>query len=39
MFLVVTQQTAAGEQQTWQMHVVQVSVQPEAKPMPKPRKI
>jgi hypothetical protein len=39
MFLVVTQQTAAGEQQTWQMHVVQISVQPEAKPVPKPRKI
>ena len=39
MFLVVTQQTPSGEQQSWQMHVVQVSVQPESKPVPKPRKI
>jgi beta-lactamase regulating signal transducer with metallopeptidase domain len=39
MFLVVTQQTASGEQQSWQMHVVEVSVQPGAKPVQKPRKI
>ncbi len=39
LFLVVTQQTASGEQQSWQMHVVEVSVQPESKPVPKPRKI
>ena len=39
MFLVVTQQTPSGEQQSWQMHIVEVSVQPESKPVPKPRKI
>jgi hypothetical protein len=39
MFLVVTEQTASGEQQSWQMHVVEVSVQPLPKPAPKPRKI
>ena len=39
LFLVVTQQTASGEQQSWQMHVVEVSVQPESKPVLKPRKI
>jgi beta-lactamase regulating signal transducer with metallopeptidase domain len=36
MYFVVTQQTPSGEQQSWQMHVVQVSVQ--AKPVQKPRK-
>jgi beta-lactamase regulating signal transducer with metallopeptidase domain len=39
MYFVVTQQTASGEQQSWQMHVVQVSVQPQTKPVLKPRKI
>lgn len=39
MFLVVTQQTPSGQQQSWQMHIVEVSVQPESKPVPKPRKI
>jgi beta-lactamase regulating signal transducer with metallopeptidase domain len=39
MYFVVTQQTASGEQQSWQMHVVQVSVQPQIKPALKPRKI
>jgi hypothetical protein len=36
MYFVVTQQMPSGEQQSWQMHVVQVSVQ--AKPVQKPRK-
>ena len=31
LVLVVTQQTPSGEQQSWQMHVVEVSVQPQAK--------
>lgn len=39
LYVVVTQQTESGEQQSWQMHVVQVSLQPQAKPAPKPRKI
>jgi beta-lactamase regulating signal transducer with metallopeptidase domain len=39
MFLVVTERTASGEKQSWQMHVVEVSVQPQSKPVPKPRKI
>jgi beta-lactamase regulating signal transducer with metallopeptidase domain len=39
MFLVVTEQTPSGQQQSWQMHIVEVSVQPESKPVPKPRKI
>ena len=39
LVLVVTQQTPSGEQQSWQMHVVQVSVQPQARPVLKPRKI
>jgi beta-lactamase regulating signal transducer with metallopeptidase domain len=39
MYFVVTQQTASGEQQSWQVHVVEVSVQPQAKPVQKPRKI
>jgi beta-lactamase regulating signal transducer with metallopeptidase domain len=39
MYFVVTQQTPSGEQQSWQMHVVQVSVQPQTKPALKPRKI
>ena len=38
-FVVVTQRTASGQEQTWQMHVVQVSVQPQSKPLEKPRKI
>jgi hypothetical protein len=37
-FVVVTQRTASGQQQTWQMHVVQISVQ-QNKPPEKPRKI
>ena len=39
LVLVVTQQTPSGEQQSWQMHVVEVSVQPQARPVLKPRKI
>ena len=39
MFVVVTEQTASGAQQSWQMHVVEVSLQPLEKPAPKPRKI
>ena len=39
LVLVVTQQTPSGEQQSWQVHVVEVSVQPQARPVLKPRKI
>ena len=39
LVFVVTQQTSSGEQQSWQMHVVEVSVQPQARPVLKPRKI
>jgi beta-lactamase regulating signal transducer with metallopeptidase domain len=39
LFFVVTQRTASGEQQSWQMHVWQLSFQPAAKAAPKPRKI
>jgi hypothetical protein len=39
MFFVVTERTPSGEQQSWQMHVVQISVQPQGKPVAKPRKI
>jgi len=39
LFVVVTEQTASGAQQSWQMHVVEVSLQPVEKPAPKPRKI
>ncbi|HEY2170277.1 MAG TPA: hypothetical protein VGJ30_11675 [Candidatus Angelobacter sp.] len=39
MFFIVTQRTASGEQQSWQMHVVQVSLQPQSKAVQKPRKI
>jgi beta-lactamase regulating signal transducer with metallopeptidase domain len=39
LFFVVTQRTASGEQQSWQMHVWQLSFQEPVKPAPKPRKI
>jgi beta-lactamase regulating signal transducer with metallopeptidase domain len=39
LVVMVTQQTPTGEQQSWQMHIVQVSLQPQAKPVLKPRKI
>jgi hypothetical protein len=39
MFFVVTQRTASGEQQSWQVHMWQVSLQPQAKVVPKPQKI
>lgn len=39
LFLVVTQRSASGQEQSWQMHVVQISVQPHNKPAEKPRKI
>jgi beta-lactamase regulating signal transducer with metallopeptidase domain len=39
LYFEVTEQTASGEQQSWQMHVVQVSLLPQAKPVQKPRKI
>jgi beta-lactamase regulating signal transducer with metallopeptidase domain len=39
LFVVVTEQTASGAQQSWQMHVVEVSLMPVEKPAPKPRKI
>lgn len=38
LFVVVTQQTASGQQQSWQMHVIQISVQ-QSKTPEKPRKI
>jgi beta-lactamase regulating signal transducer with metallopeptidase domain len=38
-FFVVTQRTASGGQQSWQMHVVQFSVQPQGKTQQNPRKI
>lgn len=39
LFVMVTQRTASGQEQTWQMHVVQISVRPQNKPLEKPRKI
>jgi beta-lactamase regulating signal transducer with metallopeptidase domain len=39
VFFVVTQRTASGEQQSWQVHMVQVSMQPQSKIVQKPRKI
>ena len=39
VFFVVTERTASGEQQSWQMHMWQVSVQPQSKIQQKPRKI
>lgn len=39
MFFVVTQRTASGTQQSWQVHMWQVSLQPESKAVQKPRKI
>ena len=39
MFFVVTQRTASGEQQSWQVHMWQVRLQPQSKVVPKPQKI
>jgi beta-lactamase regulating signal transducer with metallopeptidase domain len=39
MFFVVTQRTASGEQQSWQVHMWQVSLQPQSKVVQKPQKI
>jgi len=39
LVVMVTEQTASGVRQSWQMHVVEVSLQPQAKPVLKPRKI
>ena len=39
LFLVVTQRSASGQEQSWQMHVVQISIRPQSKPTEKPRKI
>jgi hypothetical protein len=39
MFFVVTERTASGVQQSWQIHMWQVSLQPQSKPVQKPRKI
>jgi beta-lactamase regulating signal transducer with metallopeptidase domain len=39
MFFVVTERTASGAQQSWQVHMWQVSLQPQAKVIQKPRKI
>lgn len=40
LVVTVTQQSPTGEQESWQMHVVQVSLQPQTtKPVLKPRKI
>ena len=36
---VITERTASGQQQSWQVHMWQVSVQPQSKVAPKPRKI
>ena len=39
VFFIVTERTASGEQQSWQVHMVQVSMQPQSKVVQKPRKI
>jgi bla regulator protein blaR1 len=39
VFFVVTQRTVSGEQQSWQVHMWQVSLQPQSKVVQKPRKI
>ena len=39
MYFVVTQRTASGEQQSWQVHMWQVSLQPQSKVVQKPQKI
>lgn len=39
LFVMVTERTASGQEQSWQMHVVQISVRPQNKPLEKPRKI
>jgi hypothetical protein len=39
MFFVVTQRTPSGEQQSWQVHMWQVSLQPQSKVVQKPQKI
>jgi beta-lactamase regulating signal transducer with metallopeptidase domain len=39
LFVMVTQRTASGQEQSWQMHVVQIRVRPQSKPQEKPRKI
>lgn len=39
MFFVVTQRTPSGEQQSWQVHMWQVSVHPQSKVVQKPQKI
>ena len=39
LFVMVTQRTASGQEQSWQMHVVQISVRPQNKTQEKPRKI
>lgn len=39
MFFVVTQRTPSGEQQSWQVHMWQVSLQPQSKAIQKLRKI
>ena len=39
VFFIVTERTASGEQQSWQVHMVQVSMQPQSKIVQKPRKI
>jgi beta-lactamase regulating signal transducer with metallopeptidase domain len=39
MFFVVTERTASGAQQSWQVHMWQVSLQPQSKVVQKPPKI
>jgi len=39
MFFVVTERTPSGALQSWQVHMWQVSLQPQAKVVPKPQKI
>jgi hypothetical protein len=38
MFFVVTERSASGQQQSWQVHMWQVSLQPQSKAVQKPRK-
>ena len=39
VFFVVTQRAASGEQQSWQVHILQVSVQPQSRTVLRPQKI
>lgn len=39
LFFIVIERTSSGEQQSWQVHMVQVSMQPQTKALQKARKI